>query len=251
MSMQNGLDLAIDPEGKWSYRAGGSAALLLAIGYLITFIVYPIAQVGAVPAGAEARLVYFSQHAVGWWVILGLSVFTDLLYVPVWLALYQALKGVHRHAILLGTACMVLFVVLDLAVTWTTFSSLITLGGSYAAAASDAQRAALVASAGYPSAILNSPLAGIYAILIPSIGFLFTGYVMLKGVFNKTAAYLALAVAISGIIAVFGPYLLSALALFRVINALLATIWFLLVGVRLYRLGRQAISVERSGVQTV
>jgi hypothetical protein len=239
MSAQESMVHAADPQGSWAYRVGGIAALILAIGYLLTFVVYPIAKVGAVPEGAEARLMYFGENGAAWWVILGLMVFTDLLYVPVGLALYQALKGLHRDAMLLAIACMGLFVVLDLAVTWTTFSSFITLGGTYAAATSDAQRAALVASAGYPSAILDSPLAGIYAILMPSIGILIAGFIMLKGIFSKAAAYLGLAAGITGILAVAGPYFLDALGVMRVINALLGTFWFLLIGWRLYKLGRQ------------
>ena len=60
-----------------------------------------------------------------WWAILGLSVLTDLLLVPVALALYLALKGVDRDAMLVATAFIGLFVVLDLAVTWPNYASLI------------------------------------------------------------------------------------------------------------------------------
>lgn len=228
----------VDPDGKWFFRIGGITALILATGYLLTFPVYALAKVGALPTGVEARLLYFGEHATGWWAILGIMVFTDLLYVPVWLALYQALKGINRNAMLLSTAFIGLFVALDLAITWITFSSFLTLGGSYTAATSDAQRAALVAAAGYPSAVQDSPLPAIYAILFPSIGFLLAYPVMLKGIFSKTTAYLALAVGISGIIAVAGPYIISALAVMRVINAILAMIWFFSVGFRLYRLGK-------------
>jgi hypothetical protein len=61
---------------------------------------------------------------------------------------------------------------------------------------------------------------------------------MLKGIFNKTTAYLALAVGITGIVFM-GSYIAGALYVFRIINALLATVWYLFVGYRLYKLGRQ------------
>jgi hypothetical protein len=177
---------------------------------------------------------YFAEHATGWSAILGLMVFTDILLVPIFLSLYQALKGINRNAMLLAIACTGLFVVLDLALTWTAYSVLIT----YAAAATDAQRAVSAAAAGYASAILDSPLLGIYAILIPSLGALLTGLVMLRGIFNKTTAYLALAVGITGIVFM-GSYFLGALGIFRIINALLVTVWYLFAGYRLYKLGRQ------------
>jgi hypothetical protein len=236
MTAQNTMAGAVDPDGKWLYRVGGISAFVLVVGYLLTFPVY--AWVGdAPPSGVEAQLVYFAEHATGWWVILGLMVFTDLLWVPIFLSLYQALKRVNRNVMLLAIACAGLFVALDLAVTWTAYSTLIISGANYAAATTDAQRAVFVAAGSYPSAILESPLSGVYAILIPSLGSLLTGLVMLRGVFNKTTAYLALAAGIAGIVFM-GSYVVGALDVFRIINALLATVWYGFVGYRLYRLGR-------------
>jgi hypothetical protein len=228
---------AVDPDGKWLYRVGGISAFVLVIGYLLTFPVY--AWVGdAPPNGVEAQLIYFAEHATGWWVILGLMVFTDLLLVPIFLALYLALKGVNRNVMLLAIACIGLFVALDLGVTWTAYSALITSGGNYAAATTDAQRAIFVAAAGYPSAMLDSPLGGTYSILFPSLAILLAGLVMRRGIFNKTTVYLALAAGITGIVFM-GSYVADALYVVRIINALLAMVWYFFVGYRLYRLGQQ------------
>jgi hypothetical protein len=216
---------------------GGISAFVLVVVYFLTFPVY--AWVGdPPPSGLEAQLCYFAEHATGWWVILGLMVFTDLLYIPIFSSLYQALKGINRSAMLLATGFMGLFVVLDLAVTWTAYSTLITSGGNYAAATTDAQRAVFVAAAAYPSAILDSPLSDTYAILFPALGVLLIGLVMLKGIFNKPTAYLAVAMGITGIIFM-GSYVVGALSVFRIINALLAAVCYLFAGYRLYRLGRQ------------
>lgn len=235
--MNEKTQFTVDPDVKWLYRVGGIAAFVLVIGYLLTFPVY--AWVGAAPpSGVEAQLIYFAEHATGWWTILGLMVFTDLLYVPVFLSLYQTLKGVNRDGMLLAAGCIGLFVALDLALTWTAYSALITSGGNYAAATTDAQRAVFVAAAGYPSAMLDSPLLGTYAILVPSLGFLLTGLVMLKGVFSKRTAYLGLAVGVTGIVAFADPFM-GAWGKVHIVNALLATIWFLLVGWKLYKLGQQ------------
>jgi hypothetical protein len=236
MNVQDTMANAVDPDGKWLYRVGGISALVLVIGYLLTFPLY--AWVGDPPSGVEAQLSYFAEHATGWWAILGLMAFTDLLFIPIFFALYQALKGINRDMMLMAIAFAGLFIALDLAVTWTAWSALITSGSSYAAATTDAQRAVFVAAAAYPSAILDSPLSGSYAILFPSLGILLTGLVMRKGIFHKTTAYLALAAGITGIVFM-GSYVVDALYLFRIINALLATVWYLFVGYRLYKLGRQ------------
>src|SRR5215472_17755193 len=111
---------AIDAGGRSLYRAGGVSALGLGFAYLVTIPLY--AHVGGPPTGGEAWLTYLSGKTTEWWAILGLSVFTDLLYVPVAFALYLALQGVARSTMLVATAFVGLFIVLDLAVTWTNYA---------------------------------------------------------------------------------------------------------------------------------
>jgi hypothetical protein len=237
--MNEKTQFTVDPEGNWIYRVGGISAMILGIGYLLTIPVTAVYAGGFPPLGAEARLVFFAEHAAGWWATTALMVFTDLLYVPVFLALYHALKGFNKYMMVLAFACAGLFVVLDLAITWTAFPSLIILGGNYTAATSDAQRAIIVAAAGYPSAIVDSPLSGIYAILFPGLGELLASLVMRKGIFSKTLAYIGVFAGVCGILAGIGPIFISELETAQYINASLAMIWFFFVGVKLYKLGQQ------------
>jgi hypothetical protein len=229
MSAQKMMVNAVDPEGKWLYRVGGISSLVLGLAYLITIALY--AHVGAPPSGGEAWLKYLAGKTTVWWAILGLSVLTDLLFVPVALSLYLALKGVNRNAMLVATAFVGLFIVLDLAVTWSNYASLITLSGNYTAATNDAQRVAYIAAANYASAVLASRLEAVYAIVVLSFGILMIGLVMLKGIFRKSTAYLGLVTGILGIVSIAG------LNVTIIMNAVLATVWVLLVGYRLYRLG--------------
>jgi len=228
-----------DPDGKWIYRVGGLSGIVLGVGYLLTIPVTILYAGGFPPLGAEARLAFFAEHAAGWWVATALMVFTDLLYVPFFLALYDALKVFNKYLVLLAFAFAGLFVLLDLAITWTAFPSLIILSGKYAAAASDAQRAIIVAAAGYPSAIIDSPLSGIYAILFPGVGELLASLVIRKGIFSKTLAYMGMIAGVCGILAGIGPIFISELETAQYINASLAMIWFFFVGVKLYKLGQQ------------
>ena len=226
----------VDPDGKWLYRVGGISALVIGIVYIIIIVLYVPA--GAPPRGAQARLTYMAGNTTLWWAILGLSVLTDFLFVPVALSLYLALKGINRNAMLVATACVGLFVVLDLAITWTNYASLITLSGNYAAATNDAQRAVFVAAATYPSAVLESSLLFVYNTLTLSLRILMTGLVMLKGIFSKSTAYLGLVTGSLGIVAVAGPLFVSALSITIIITSVLTTVWVLFVGYRLYRLGQ-------------
>jgi hypothetical protein len=222
---------AIGVDQKQWYRMGGVAALVLGIGYIIIFPLY--AHVGAPPNGGEAWFKYLPGKTTVWWTILGLSVFTDFLFVPVAIALYLALKGVNRNAMLLATAFVGLFVVLDLAVTWSHYASILTLYRNYSTATDDAHRAGYVAAANYASAMLTSPLEIVYAIVTLSSGILVTGFVMLRGAFNKITAYLGMATGILGIVS------LTGLSLTIIGNALFATAWLFFVGYRLYRLAQE------------
>jgi hypothetical protein len=55
---------------------------------------------------------YFAWKTAVWWAIVGLSVLTDMLYVPVALSLYLVLKVINRNAMLIATAFVGLFIVL-------------------------------------------------------------------------------------------------------------------------------------------
>ncbi|HKI13317.1 MAG TPA: hypothetical protein VKA02_14465 [Candidatus Acidoferrum sp.] len=227
-------EMAIDAAGgleqKHWFRVGGIAAIVLGIGYIVIIPLY--ARVGAPPSGGEAWFKYLPGKTTIWWAILVLSVFTDFLYVPVALALYLALKKVSRNAMLLATAFVGLFVVLDLAITWSHYASMLVLYGQYSTAASDLQRASYIAAANYGAAVLASPLEVVYAIVTLSFGILVTGIVMLNGNFDKITAYLGLATGVLGVAS------LTGLSLAIIGNALFATAWLFAVGYRLHRLAQ-------------
>jgi hypothetical protein len=237
MSVQKIMANAVNPDETWLYRVGGICALVFGIAYIIIIALY--VPIGAPPSGAEARLTYMAGSPTVHWAILGLSVLTDFLFVPVALSLYLALKGINRNAMLIATACVGLFIILDLAITWTNYGALITLGGNYAAATNDAQRAVIVAEATYPSVVLGSSLLFVYNTLVFAVGILITGFVMLKGIFSKSTAYLGLIAGILGIVSVVGPFFVSALSATIIFTSVLVTVWVLFVGYSLLRLGQQ------------
>jgi hypothetical protein len=80
--------------------------------------------------------------------------------------------------------------------------------------------------------VLASRLEVVIAIVTPSIGILVTGLVMLRGVFDKFTAWLAVVVGLLGIAALTG----FGVAVYG--NALLFTVWLFFVGYRLFRLAQ-------------
>ncbi len=226
----------VGPDGKWLYRVGGISAFVFGVGYLIIIVLYVFAGSPSRDNDVETRLLYLAEHLAAWWGILSLSVLTNFLYIPITFGLYLALKSINRSMMLLATACIMLFVVLELGITWMNYAVLLDLSADYVAAANDAQRAALVTTASYPFAVLDSHhLLGVYTILINSIGIFMIGLVMLKGVFDKITAWLALVSSSLTIVSVVGTPFVSALWVTIIVGSTLIAVWVFFVAHRLYR----------------
>lgn len=219
-------------ESQRIHRVGGLAAHAIGVAYLVIMALY--AAAGLPPTGGEAWLTYLADKTSMWWGIVGLSVLTNFLFVPVALALYFALRENNRLAMLVGVAFIGLFVALELAVNWTAYAALLVLRQDYVAATSENQRALLLAAANYPAAVIASPLALVYAIGTLSFGFLLIGYVMRRSVFSKLAAYVGMLTGVLGLVAVAG------VSIAVMLNAVFATLWLFLIGYRLYRLAEES-----------
>jgi hypothetical protein len=132
---------------------------------------------------------------------------------------------------------MLLFVVLDLAVTWPGYVSLIAMGQAYAGATTAEARDALVAAAGYPDAVLSSPLISIDSILTLSIGILLTGLVMLHGSFGRASGIAGIATGVAGVASVAQTVLTGELSPLAIAASLLTIVWLGLTGLGLVRGG--------------
>ena len=132
---------------------------------------------------------------------------------------------------LIAIAFMGLFIILENAVNWTSYGALLVLSEEYVAATTESQRVIYLAAAMYVSAVLESPLAAVWAIGTLSFAFLLMGFVMLKSEFSKLAAYLGMVTGGLGLIAVAG------VSIAIILNAVAATSWLFVVGHKLYRLG--------------
>jgi hypothetical protein len=113
------------PDDSALCRVGGVSAIVLGLSYLAVTGLY--ATAGAVPSGTgEDWLAYLDGKDAVWWAIAGLSVLTDVLFLPLAGALYVALRRLNRNAMRAGSTLLVLFVILDLAVTWPNYAAAVT-----------------------------------------------------------------------------------------------------------------------------
>lgn len=231
--------VTFDSEDRALFRTGGIAGILIALAYPVIVALFVVAGTPLpVGKGGEAWLTYLSGNQASWWAIVGLSVITNILWLPVALAVYRALKAIGNTGAMAGAGLMVLFVVLELATSWSNYAVLIDLSYKFEAAAGEVERAAVLAAASYGSALQSSSLLPYYAIVIPAVSKLVLGLLMFRGgPFGRIIAWLGVLEAILAILSVVGAYFVAGLGQAIILASLLSGLWFLLVGLRLVRQG--------------
>jgi len=205
-----------ETDSRWIYL-GGLSALLLAASYVSIIALY--ARVGPPPAGAAPWLAYLEGKRAIWWGILGVSVFTDLLFIPTTLALHLVLQSVDRNAMRIASACVALFIVVNLTVTWPAYASLLVISAD-TTSTPDAR----LAAATYAAAVLASPLELLYAMGVLSVAILIVGLVMRHGPLGKPIAFFAVATGVLGLVSCIG------LGVAIIGASVMTTMWLFWVG---------------------
>ena len=228
-----------DSEWKGLYRAGGIAALMVSVLMVIDvtfFVVYP--QPGTV-AGWFA--LFQSNAIVGIFDFWGWEVPMYVLFVVVFLALCAALRNVSAGRMAIAASLVLLGSGVFLA-TNNPFSML-SLSRQFAAATTDADRAMFLAAGQTVLTNTNQRLIGGFntGLFLVSIAGLITSWAMLRSEsFGRRTAY----VGIVGFALSLADYVREALAPPAVValvvilsGAVFLLVWFVLVGMRLRRLG--------------
>ncbi len=216
---------SVDSSWKRLYKAGGISFILAGVLYFValsSFFTGP----NAFGLGGEATLKLIASNRSGYLLGEGLFAFSSLFLVPGLLALYTLLKDLDKSYALLGTG-LLLFSLTGLVLGPGT-GALVNLTDKYAAATTDAQRAAFSAAA---EAVTSLSTAFTVGPLMAGAGLIFVSVVMLKGIFHKGVAYLGVATGVSLLLAGAG------LGFFFIIFAVLSAVFSLAVGSKLYRLG--------------
>jgi len=222
---------AYRPEDLALHRVGGLSAIAVGVSYIAITALYVVG--GALPDDVPSRLRHFADHTTTWWAILAVSVATDLLLLPL---MWSLCRLVRTSAMVAGAALVVLFALLDLAVTWPNYSVLIGLGDAFVSADDEQQRTALLGAAAYAAEVLSSGLFGVYAILVPGAGIFIVGLVMLRRGLGRVAGYLGIATGVLALVSVAGPLVFEAAGTMAILTSVLTTLWLLVVGYQLLRL---------------
>jgi len=231
----------IGSDWKGLCRLGGVAALILLLYSVVTMIVLTL--FGAAPStAAESFAMLQNNRIVG---LLRLDLLTVFVYMPLcyllFLGIYIALRRTNGAYATLATVLVFAGITLFLA-TPSAFSMMV-LSDKYALATTDAQRSQLLAAG---EAILASDMwhgtGAIIGSMLLQSGALLISVVMLQGkIFSKAIAYVGILT--HGLDLAHLIFLLLVPGLGTILVAIAGTlylIWFPLVGLRLFQLGRPA-----------
>lgn len=244
--MSDGLPESGDTKGgnhswnaRWVYLAAGFSGIIIAIGYI--FITSAYVKSGTpLPTEGEAWITYLTGKSITWWLIICLSIFTDLLYLPVALGLYIVLRRINNGMMLLSSTLFILFVLLDLSITWPNYAVMIEFTDGYNSAATEAERGIYLTSIEYASAMFETPILAFYAIFVPALAAIAACLVMLRSnEFKKYVAYIGLASGILSAFSVIGGLFSDTMSSLVIPASILILVWFFLIGIRFLKMGRE------------
>jgi hypothetical protein len=241
-----------NPDSGWKglYKVGGIAALLCAVMYIVTLVVYIPANLASPPP--ETVLDWFGvfeDSPVTGLFYLGLGdLIIMLLWGPLALALYAVLKKSNRTWSLIATAFV--FVGMAVFLATNTAFSMLSLSHEYTTASTEAEKSNLLAAGQAMLAITRGAGHLYLGMQLVWLSGLVLSVIMLRSKdFSKATAWvgiLGLGLLVAGIIGgghytSTGEYTLIQgiiVAVQYVGGGLLSLVWYILVGLRLIKLGR-------------
>lgn len=227
--MTDGREFNIDPTFRGVIKWGGFC-LLISATVPIVFALSSFILKQALPVPAREAL----EHPLAPTALLLWAGFGELLLLPAGLALYFSLKGVERTLTLMATALWLLAVPVFL-VARGPIIAIAQMSGRYMSTTDEAMKAAYLVSAEYT--LQTQHVYGTMALSFLAIATIMLGLVMLKGVFGKHVGYLVMGAGIWTLAASISVNLGGA-GILLLIGLVLTGIWELIVGARLYSLGK-------------
>ena len=158
----------------------------------------------------------------------------ELFLIPAGLGLYFALKDVKKTAMLIATSLWLVAPIMFLA-SRGIIISLSQISESYLNTTDQSMKAAYLASA--ELAIETQNIYAIMALVCLNVASIIIGLVMLKGDFGKRLGYVVI---VAGILTLFTPFgvIMEIPLAISFLGLVLTAVWQLVVGAKLYRLGR-------------
>jgi hypothetical protein len=237
-----------DQKWKGLYRLGGICLVLSGLGGLAASRMASHLYSSGYPSSAAAYLQLVAPKQALANSLWSLWILIDLLLIAPSVALYLVLRRDNRSLALLGTLLVGFYIFYDVSVTELNSLTLVSLSRGYAMAPGDALRAAYVAAATYGYAAL--PLQTVLSFGVGALGMLLWSVVMLRGHrFPRWAAVFGIVVNGMGLAGAAAPLNPASfvLGLLQYLTVPLSGIWYIAIGVLLYRYSQRHGLQERKG----
>jgi hypothetical protein len=229
------------------YKIGGVAAVTIAVMYLIALLIYiPAYRAGPPPSNVTEWFTLFERDWLTGLFFLGLAdAVIMVLWVPLSLALYSVLKQVSRTWLTIVMPLVFIGIAVFLA-TNIAFSML-SLSTQYEAATTESQRSLLLAAGQGLLAISQGTGVYVGMPLVWFAGLMISIITLRSNSFGRVSAYVGIVG--FGLLLVGVPFatytttgsmtvvVVAIVAVSYLGGGILSLIWYVLVGLRLYKLG--------------
>jgi hypothetical protein len=225
-------------ESAWTplYRIGAVAALIVVSFYVIQIIVFVVSPP---PNTVISYFTLLHRNALLGLLDLDLLSIVDYaLFVPLFLALYIALRRVSPSFMVIATALSLIGIATYFASN--TAFEMLSLSNQYAAATTDAQRSLLVASGQAMLAIYQGTAFYVSYVLLAVAPLIISVVMLRSNIFGKVTAVVGI-VANTLALGLFVPAIGVFLSLISVVALL---IWYVLIAIKLFMLAQSASHQE-------
>jgi len=225
--------MSIDTSWKDMYKVGGFSLFAAGAVLYIYFLLMLTLKV-SLPLNAQVVL----DNPVPPAILSVLAAVGEFLLLPGVLGLYFALKDINKNYMVIATALGVVAAFMFLVCRGQVIA-LLPISGNYMATTSEVMKAAYLASADHAIEVGN--VFSIMALMFLAVASILIGLVMLKGVFGKRIGYIVI---VAGLLTLFGTFgvLIAPLTILTLFGLILSAVWQIVVGVKLYKLGTEAIN---------
>lgn len=226
------------------YKVGSAAAFIAAALLLVEIVVFTIWPQPGDAAGYF--LLFQDSKLIGLLDFYLLEFFTYILFVPVFLALYAAIRRANESYMALALVLAVAGVAVFLA-TNNPFSML-SLSNQYAAAATEVQKELYLAAG--QAILVNTNQRAVEGFnmgffLLSTAGLIISIVMLRSKIFGKTIAYIGILTFAGSLIdyvrVIFWPSLTLFLLIIAVYSGFMLLVWLVMIARRLLQLGQREL----------
>ena len=219
------------------YCISGILLILTALVWTVVSRTANMLYSSGYPGDPAAYLQLISQHQLLASITWSLWIVSDFLLFAPTIALYIILQRYNRTLALLGSMFAMFFNIYDICVTELNSLTLVSIAHGYASATTEALRAAFVTAAAYGYYAL--PLQTVLSFATGTFGYLLWSVLMVRSIFRRGTAIFGAVVMIIALIGSAAPLFPGSiiLGICQFVCVPACALWFILVGVQLYRYG--------------